>query len=483
MTTEPATLLGIDPVREAARSSLLAYILCHSSSYEVAPHHRMLAASLERVASGECRRLMIFMPPRHGKSLAASGYFPAWFLGKHPNKQIIAATYSQDLADTFGRSVRDTLMGPIHSWVFPESQTRRGSTAVSYIQTTRGGIYASAGVDGSITGKGAHLLSIDDPLKGAAEADSQAHQRRFRQWYSQTARTRLMKDGSIVMTTTRWRADDPAGWVLSQYAHEGWEIVCLPAMAEDDDPLGRPVGAPLWPEHFPLSELNSIKMGMTPFEWAALYQQRPVPESGGLFQREWLQFYGGTESNGVPIAGAHPLPEKFEEVVDSWDCAFKGLSTSDYVVGQKWGRVGANYYLLAQIRARMDFTATVASVEQLAAMRPTPREVLIEDKANGPAVITTLRRRVPRIIEIEPDGGKVARATAVSPLFQARNVWLPHPSIAPWIGDYCTELAVFPRGKHDDQTDATTQALARMNLKSRPARGVVSEGFGRLISV
>lgn len=425
-----------------ARESLAAYAIAQQHDYQVAPHHRRIAKALEAVERGEIKRLMIFMPPRHGKSRLASEFFPAWFLGRNPDRQVIACTYAQELADDFGRKVRNQLRDPLHQAIFPDCGLREDSKSARRFHTQQGGVYMAVGAGGPITGRGAHVLLIDDPIKGSEEADSETHRRKLKDWYASVAYTRLMPGGAVVVIQTRWHEDDLAGWLLREHAHDGWEVLSLPALSEDERPL--------WPEAFSLERLQAIKRAVGSRVWEALYQQRPSPADGGLLKRSWWKYY-------------RQAPAQFDEMVLSWDCAFKDSKASDFVVGQVWGRVGADKYLLDQVRDRMDFPTTVQAVRSLAAKWPQARAKLVEDKANGPAVIATLKREIAGLIAVEPSGSKEARASAVSPDIEAGNVWLPDPSVAPWVHDFVEECAAFPNAAHDDQVDAMSQALLRMN--------------------
>ncbi len=320
------------------------------------------------------------------------------------------------------------------------------------------GSMLSVGVEGSITGQGADLLIIDDPIKNRMEADSITYRDRLWNEWQNTLLTRLQPGAAIIIILTRWHEDDLAGRIL-KFDEENWEVVSLPAICEDEDsdPLGRRIGEALWPEKYDEVWAENKKREVGSYAWNALYQQRPSPPEGGIIQRGWWQYY-------------RQAPSRFEEIIQSWDCAFKDEQSSDYVVGQIWGRRGADKYLLDQVRDRMDFPSTVRAVESLSAKWPQARAKLIEDKANGPAVIATLKSKISGLIPVNPEGGKMARLQAVSPDIEAGNVYLPEPSIAPWVHDYVEEFATFPNGLNDDQVDATSQALLRLGVKSKVTR-------------
>ena len=414
-------------------------------------HLLFLNRKLVDVAAGRIKRLMVSMPPRHGKSELVSRYFPAWFIGAFPDKRIILVSYEADFAATWGRKARDLLEehGPS---LFGIRVSGTSSAANRWdIEGHEGGM-VTAGVNGPITGKGADIGIIDDPVKNDQEAMSVTYQERAYEWYKSTFRTRIQRDGAIILIMTRWHENDLAGKLLAAQEEEGekWEVVSLPAIAEDDDPLGREIGQPLCPGLFTKDALESIKKAVGSYWWASLYQQRPSPAEGGIFKRNWWQYY-------------RRVPDRFDEIIQSWDMTFKDTKTADFVVGQVWGRKGADKYLLDQVRDRMDFPATVQAVRNLSAKWPQAKVKLVEDKANGPAVIATLKKEISGLIPVEPQGSKESRAWAVSPEVEAGNIYLPDPSIAPWVHDFVEECAAFPNGANDDQVDAMTQALMRLN--------------------
>lgn len=412
------------------------------------------------IVAGRIKRLMVFLPPRHGKSEFISKYFTAWVLGKFPDTRIILASYEADFAATWGRKARGLLEehGPS---LFGIRVSGKSSAANRWdIEGHEGGM-VTAGVNGPITGKGADIAIIDDPVKNDQEAMSETYRTRAWEWYKSTFRTRLQRDGAIILIMTRWHQDDLAGKLLQAQKEGGekWDVVSLLALAEENDPLGREPGQPLCPELFTKQALESIKTSVGSYWWASLYQQRPSPAEGGIFKRHWWQYY-------------RQAPGKFDEIIQSWDMSFKDKATSDFVVGQVWGRSGADKYLLDQVRGRMDFTATLQAVRSLSAKWPQARAKLVEDKANGPAVIATLKREISGLIPVEPQGSKEARAWAVQPEVEAGNVYIPDPGIASWVHDFVEECAAFPNGAHDDQVDAMTQALLRFAANTVNTTGI-----------
>jgi len=421
----------------------------HFGKWQTAPHLELICSKLEEVEAGRLDRLILTVPPRHGKSMSVTETFPAWYLGRNPDKRVIEVSYSDDLARTFGDKCRRKIeiFGP-ELWGL-EIDRRRADKSDWGIEGHNGGM-VSAGIGGSLTGRGADLLIIDDPCKNRQEADSQTYRDRVWSEWQSTLSTRLHPNGAVVVVLTRWHEDDLAGRLI-RTEPDRWQLLNLPALASENDPLGRPPGAALWPERYDEESLAGIKITVGSRDWEALYQGRPSPAEGSILLREWW--------------GEYRLPPEamvngMDQVILSFDCTFKDKDTSDYVVGQVWCRKGADAYLLDQVRARMDFPSTQRALKGLAAKWPMARAKLVEDKANGPAIISSLRKEVPGLIPVEPDGGKVVRANAVSPFIEAGNVHLPEPRFAPWVGDFIEECAAFPNGAHDDQVDAMTQALS-----------------------
>jgi predicted phage terminase large subunit-like protein len=296
-----------------------------------------------------------------------------------------------------------------------------------------------------------NCILVDDPIKNREEADSATVRESLWDWYSSVLSTRQRPGAGIVIVHTRWHEDDLVGRLMDrQKSGMGsvWRCLNFPAIAEKDEDFRRQ-GEALHPERYPLEELLRFKADRGSRDWAALYQQRPAPDEGQIFRRHWFRHW-------------HVLPDRFDVMALSWDMTFKDGSGSDYVVGQVWGKSGAGLYLVDQVRARMGFVETKAAFKALAGDWPQATLKLVEDKANGPAVIDELRREIQGIVAVSPDGSKTARASAVTALFEAGNVYFPDRGLHPWVGDLEAELLGFPAGMHDDQVDALTQALRRL---------------------
>ena len=443
-----------------AKNSYTDYVqLVHGGRWKRARHLDLVCKEMESIIRGETKRLMLFLPPRHGKSMCVTETFPSYFLGHFPRKRVIELSYGDELAQRFGKLNRDKMLeyGPE---VFGVNLSQQQATKTNWgIDGTDGGMISS-GIGGTITGYGADLLIVDDPIKNRAEAESETYRRRLWEEYQSTVATRLHAGGAIIIILTRWHEDDLAARLLNpEYGKvEDWKVISLSAIAEENDLLGRDLDEPLWPQGgYDADWAAQQKETVGSYAWNSLYQQHPTPSSGGLFKREWWQRY-------------KELPGDLYDYIQSWDCTFKDANTSDYVVGQVWARSKKNpaqRYLLDQVRARMTFTETVQAVRTLSAKWPKTTRKLIEDAANGPAVIDVLKKQVTGIIPVKPMGGKVVRAHAVTAVVEAENVFIPDPSIAPWVHDFIEELSSFPSGAHDDQVDALTQANAYYNDRGK----------------
>lgn len=459
----------LDEVRQARAYVDFAYFVDYDSDFrdKDGKHLDILDKALQDVSEGRLKRLIVTMPPRHGKSERVSKKFPAWHVGRNPGDEIILASYSIDLSRGFSRIARDTLIE--HQSVFGVEVDKNNQSAESWgIAGHRGGVSA-AGVGGPITGKGAKIAIVDDPVKNAEEANSEVMREKVWEWYTSTLYTRLTPDGRIIIVMTRWHEDDLVGRLLKKeqeeieagtHVGERWTVINFPALAEENDYLGRKPGEPLWPEFgFDADRLQQIKNDVGSYVFNALYQQRPSAMEGAMLKRHWWQYYD-----------FDPAKAKFDEMLQSWDCTFKDSDGSDYVVGQVWGRIGAEKYLLDQVRDRMDINATMQAIVNLSAKWPKATLKLIEDKANGPAVIQMLRRKIGGMVPVNPEGGKIARVSAVAPEIEAGNVYLP--SGKPWVQDFIEECAAFPKGAHDDQVDAMSQALNRLQYRfvSKPKK-------------
>lgn len=402
---------------------------------------------LESIGTGN-GRLIVSAPPRHGKSEFISHWLPVWFLERFPEKNVILTSYEADVAAQWGRKVRNEFESQ------PELTTKlaEDSTAANRFNTRGGGGMVTAGAGGPITGKGGQLIIIDDPIKNFQDAESPLKRRALREWFDWVLYTRAEPGATIILLMTRWNEDDLSGYLLKQHTDK-WTEIRLPAIAEENDLLSRKIGQPLCEERYDTRQLEQIKNAIGSRAWLSLYQQRPTAQEGGLVKRNWIKFW-------------KELPSRKEMKIQSWDMTFKETQEGSYVVGQYWIRSGADKYLVDQVRARMDFSATLSAFRTFNAKHPECSKRLVEDKANGPAIISALRKEIAGIVPVETDGSKYARFESISPQFESGNIYLPDPSIAPWVNDYIEELVSFPNAQNDDQVDATSQAVRELSKHS-----------------
>ncbi|MGD7788205.1 phage terminase large subunit [Propionibacteriaceae bacterium Y1700] len=420
----------------------------------------LIDAELVRLLDTPDGRLIVSMPPQEGKSQRCSRRFPLWALTQNPDTRIAIASYEHGVARRWGRAIRDDIT------VNSLDLAVRDDLAAQHewqLAGHEGGVY-SVGIGAALTGRPVDLLVIDDPIKDRVQADSVTFRERVWDWWQEVGATRLAPGAPVVVILTRWHEDDLAGRLLAADDGHLWRVVNIPAEADtDDDPLGREPGEFMRSARGRTREQwEAIKVRSGARTWASLYQGRPSPAEGDLLRRDQWQLW-------------HTMPDlSGATLVQSWDLAFKGGTRSDYVVGQVWARVGADCYLLDQVRGRWSFTETCAQIEALTKRWPAATAKYVEDKANGPAVMDALRGRVAGLVPVNPEGGKEARAAAIQPLVEARNVWLP--ARAEWVDGLIEEAAAFPNATHDDQVDALTQALTKLMI-TRPTQKVGTTFF------
>lgn len=424
--------------------------------WRAADHLRLLSTHLSRLERREQRFLAVSMPPRHGKSQLIDVWLPIWWLTRNPKARVILAGYGETFARLWGAQVRDKLIE------FSEETNVRISpdqTAADDWQTTLGGGMVCVGVGGSLVGRGADLLIIDDPIKNDQEANSLTYRERMWNWWQASAFTRLQPNGVVVIVCTRWHEDDLIGRILREDSAKRWTFLNLPALAEANDPLNRQPGVPLWPEQFPDDPSYEIRRtSMSPYWWAAQFQGSPTPEGGGLIQRDWFRFY-------------HSLPEDCDQWIQSWDPALLDKTSSDYWVGQVWARKGATLYLVDSARGHYNLAQAAGIIRAWQLRYPRASAKLVENSAMGPAVIQTLQHEVPGLIPWPPrrnqggqrQGSKRSRVEAIVPVLMAGNVYLPENKDGTkprWVWDLVEECAAFDKGVHDDQVDALSQAVS-----------------------
>ena len=433
---------------DIAQSSPAGLAYVHSGGKIISPPHiHRLNKALLDVAGGRIKRLIVSVPPQYGKSTLISKYFPAWFEGNYPEEKIILATYEANFAASWGAAARDVLCDC--SEIFPRSRIVGGRTAAaSWWRTTAGGHMLTAGVGGPITGKGGNLI-IDDPVKNAEEAFSATYRQGAKDWLNSTALTRLPPGGWAIILMTRWHDDDLAGYCLKDpmMKAEGWQHIRLPAIAEPKDILGRKEGEALWPARYSLESLAKVK-ARGEYWWSSMYQQNPVPATGGIFKKQWWKYYSKP-------------PVGIIRKIWTWDTAVKDGEENDWSVGQLWAECADGYYLLRVVRKKMLYPELLDRVKMEYSLFKT-NAILVEDKSSGQQLIQSLTNgtRLPLILDpeiIKPVNDKVVRANLVTPMIQSGRVFLPQE--AEWLPDFLEELSIFPKGPNDDQVDTLTLAL------------------------
>jgi len=433
---------------ELAKTDYATYVeYVHQGAYQHAKHTKLICKKLQAVEEGKIKRLMIFLPPGHSKSQTCTESFPSYCIGRNPERRILEASYGDDLAWDFGaknkKKIEEFGKQLFNIEIADDMQAKGYWGIKNHI-----GYMYSGGIRTGITGKRGEIIIIDDPHKNREEADSQAIREQIWKEFTDTIESRDVQNTAIILIMTRWHVDDLAGRILKRDGTDKWTVISLPLEAEANDPLGRAIGEPLWPENYNKEWMLAKKKTAPERTWNSLYQQKPTIEGGNLFKSNEFRYY-------------NERPADFEEEIHSWDFTFKDKADNDFVVGGAWGVRNNCLYLLDRVKARMDFSASLEAFEGLCKKWPKAGIKLIEGKANGPAIISALKYKIGGITEVEPKGSKYARAEAVTPLLKAHRVYLPSVDIAPWITDYIQTLEGFPSAEHDDDVDMTSQVLQR----------------------
>lgn len=416
-------------------------------SYVPASHADTLIEHVEALERRDIRRLIVSMPPRHGKTLHVSQGLPAWFLGRNPESSVILASYGAQLAEENSRKARAFAVDP--RWPF-NARVSQDSSAVARWQLQTGGGLVATGVGGALTGFGADLLIVDDPIKGREEADSEAIRESTWRWWSEVALTRLQPDAAVLLTATRWHEDDLTGRVLASPGATDWTVLELPALAGQNDQLGREEGDALWPAWYPRQALDALRADIGERAFQALYQQAPTPDQGAIFLREWLQ-------------GRYaPLPDRGLRIVTAVDASFGKSVQSDYSAVVTVASDRKSYYVLHAKRGRWDFATLCEEIKCEAAEHNPHGSIIVEDAAAGQSAIQELKRTTGLpIIPVKPQGSKLARAESVTPLFESERVFFP-ANASRWRDELIEELAGFPTARFDDQVDAVVYGLSRL---------------------
>lgn len=440
------------------------YELNPQTLYQPSPHIEAIASKLEECRRGKVRRLIINLPPRHLKSHCSSIAFVAWLLAQDPAAQVICASYGQDLADKLARDCRSVMQSAWYKRLFPLTRLS-DRQAVHDFATTASGLRMATSVGGVLTGRGADLILIDDPLK-PEEALSETRRKAVNDWYDNTLLSRLndKERGCIVIIMQRLHQDDLVGHVLEQ---EKWEVLSFPAIAEEDEThvidgvLGqrvfqRRVGDILHPARESATALKALRQTLGEYNFSAQYQQSPSPLGGAMVKTSWLRYYDPAS-----------LPTRFTMTVQSWDTANKSEELNDYSVCTIWGVLDQKYYLLDVFRKRLNYPELKRAVKDMAGRYPGST-VVIEDKASGTQLIQDLQHEGVLWVkgyEPPPRTDKLMRLHAQTAAFENGFVYLPREAL--WLNDYVKELTTFPGARYDDQVDSTTQALAYLNEGGR----------------
>lgn len=429
---------AINVLYEQIERDFYSFVVAMFPGYDFNWHHVEIIKELQGLSDkldrGETTKLMVLMPPRSGKSLLISQLFPAWCLARREGLQVLATSYNQSLSNHFGRVVKRFFESELFQEIF-NPRLSKDSKATANFDLTNRSKYVNSGVGSSLTGLGFHLGIVDDPYKNYEDAKSNAYQQKVWEWYGSTFLTRKMDYYSIIFVQTVWTYNDISQKIL-ELERDEWRILKYPAINENNEAL--------WPGKYPLDEMLRTKKVMGSRAFAALYQQDPVPDEGSIIKKSWINYYSR-------------LPEKIDMWFMSWDLAFKEGQTNDYTVGTVMAVKGADIYIVDVSRKKMDFPDTIREFIRLHKQYPEAVAKLVEEKANGAALISSLKRDISGIIPINPDRSKEVRLNAVTPVFESGNVYFPQA--AHWLDDCVEEVVRFPFAKHDDFVDTLTQGI------------------------
>jgi predicted phage terminase large subunit-like protein len=448
--------------------------------WKPAPHLDLLNRCLLDVAAGRVSRLLVTMPPRHGKSELCSVFLPAWWLGNRPDDRVILASYEADFAASWGRRVRDVLdeYGPT---LFGVSLRADSQAAHRWdIDGHRGGMIC-AGVGGAITGRGAHLLIVDDPVKSPEDAQSDALSSGVWDWWRGVARTRLEPGAAVVLVMTRWSETDLAGRLVADQEGEPWTVLNLPALAEEDDPLNRQPGEPLWPERFGVEDLEATRRALGTYLWAALYQGHPAPLDGNIFRRSWFRYWTPAGENAYLLHQPEGKPRTADarrcQVFATVDLAISQKTSADYTVAAMWAATPQHdLLLLERYRGRLDGPSQIELLKKLH-REWAPDWIGIEAVAYQMTLVQTLRRAGLPVKELKADRDKISRALTAAARLEGGNVYWP--KVAAWLGEWETELLAFPNGRHDDQADVFAYAALQASRHTAIDPDALAQGLDK----
>jgi len=437
--------------------------------FKMGRHIQVLCHKLQQVVDGECKRLMVFLPPRSSKSVICSKLFPAWYIGRNPSHEIMSVSHSDQLASDFGRSVRDIVNSEDFDRMFNGVKLRSDVKAAGKWKTNKNGSYYAAGVRSQIAGRGAHIALLDDVMS-EEDAISESGRRYIKEWYPSGLRTRVMPNGAIIIINTRYHFDDLCGWLLKQQEEvelqNKWDVIRIPAWLDEESSqlLNLPVGSSYFPEWKPDEVLRideqEIKASNGSRYWNALYMQNPQPDEGGIIKKKWFKIW---EYEDAPPC---------DLIIQTYDTAFSTKASADNSVIQTWGifgsvetdqetgreRVDGNLILLSNVFGKFEYPE-LRRLAQDMYKEYNPDVCVIEKKASGQSLIQDMRRtRIP-VLEYMPDRDKVSRVYAASPFMEAGKVWIPNTE---WAEALYDEAIQFPNAAHDDMVDCMTMAIIYM---------------------
>lgn len=487
----------IECERELCRRSLVDFqrmawpIVEPATPYVHGWHIDAITDHLTAATNGQIRNLIINMPPRHMKSLICAVFWFTWVWTFRPASRWLFASYSATLSIRDSLKCRRIIEHPWYQDRFGDGfQLTGDQNQKSRFENDKTGLRLATGVGGQATGDGGDYLVVDDAHK-ALDAHSTALREEANRWWDETMSTRGNNPATVVkiVIMQRLHERDLTGHLLERMQTDGqhYEHLCLPAEYEPKaqqritsigwkDPRTEH-GQLLWPQRFGPAELKDLKGSLGSYGVAGQLQQRPAPDEGGILKKVWWRYWRPKGVAMPPVRvemadgsfveiEAVELPLTFDQQLQSWDLTFKDTKSSDFVAGQVWGRVGSRKFLLDYFLERADIIATIAALLAMTGRWPLATAKLIEDKANGPAVIGMLQGKIAGLIPVEPQGGKIARAYAVAPQIEAGDIYLPHPALFAWVDRLILSCAGFPNLAHDDDVDALTQALTRLEQRS-----------------
>ena len=466
---------------ELARRNYYEYVkLCHREIYQENQFGAFVCGVLneaiqkrEQMKRGELppeiQYLRFSVPPQHGKSMHITETLPSYFLGKFPGDGVIEVSYSESFAKKFGAKNREKLRlwgGKLFHIGLSNDTNAKDEFETVFKKTGRktGGGMISRGVSSGVTGSSwGDLIIVDDPIKNREEAGSKTYRDALWAEWQDSISTRIHPMAIVILIMTRWHTDDIWGRLSkSEFSPEPlpWKDYVLPIEAEENDPMGRAVGEPLWPQRFGQDYILEKKKYRDTF--LSLYMCRPVSREGELFLRKWWNF--------APLRPSH-IPLKILSV----DASFDGKQTSDLVAIHVWGKKDANYYLIDRVACPMNFPATITAICNMLHKYPDISLKLIEEKANGPAILSTLNGKIGGFVGVIPKGSKVSRAQNVLAFLEAGNLFLPDAASCPWVSDFLNQVSDFPHGRHDDDVDAMSQAIERLSLMNADTETVLEK--------